>query len=101
MFNADCDLFCSWFTSIYLDLTHHSVSPEYENWMANGVSMADSGVNLPTSEGIDTNVETIVISPVLSSAAVSMSVAFFYKGDENTIGNVLVEIQNMSGNMII
>ena len=47
--------------------------------------MTDSGVNLPTSEGIDTNVETIVISPVLSSAAVSMSVAFFYKGDENTI----------------
>lgn len=32
-----------------------------------------------------------------------MSVAFFYKGDENTVvgSNILFEIQDMNGNMIM
>ena len=94
MFNLDCDLFCSWFTSIYLDLTRHSVSPEYENWMMNGVQMIDSGLNSPTAEGVDKKKKKPTISPVRSSAAACLSVAFFYKGDENTVpgSNILLEI---------
>lgn len=64
MFNSDCDQFCSWFSSIYLDLTRRSVSPEYENWMNNGVQMTDSGMNLLTAEGVNASLEMLVISPV-------------------------------------
>ena len=105
MFNSDCDELCGWFSSIYLDLSRHTAldSSIFENWMSNSAFMNDTGLASPTFEGVDTDLEILSLFQIMSSAASSLSVAFFYKGDISTIdlSGTILEVLNSNLDSVI
>ena len=65
--------------------------------------MTDSGSDSQSNDGVDTDLEDLVISPVISSAAASLSIGFFYKGSKSTIDSLgtILDIQDLTGNSVL